>query len=66
MLKQNQEQSHEKNKNDNHDYFQCDCENEADMTKQMAKGYEEMSEINLALAEDALATDNQLWSDILD
>ena len=42
------------------------CEKKANMTEQMAKGYEEMSEINLALAEDALAVDNQLWSDILD
>ncbi len=41
------------------------CEDE-NMIMQMAKGYEEMSDINLALAEDAFETDNQLWSDILD
>lgn len=45
--------------------MQNPCEDE-DMIMQIAKGYEEMSDINLALAEDALETDNQLWSDILD
>lgn len=38
----------------------------ADITDKMILGYLEMSDINLALAEDALITDNQLWSDILD
>lgn len=51
----------------------ADCEkqpeqetSQADITELMKRGYVEMSEINLALAEDALLTDNQLWSDILD
>lgn len=39
---------------------------QADITEEMIQGYIEMSEINLALAEGALITDNQLWSDILD
>ena len=43
-----------------------DAENQTDITEELIKGYIEMSEINLALAEDALITDNQLWSDILD
>ena len=42
------------------------AENQTDITEELIKGYTEMSEINLALAEDALITDNQLWSDILD